>query len=414
MREFKTKSRLVVQKADTCMKLFIRMLITVGVLLLFHTADVKASGWLDCLNYSKDITLGQSVGDKFTGDDYYDETKKHNTYNDFEDYRWKVYKFTLPQDGKLEIKVESSNGNCFHVTSGNINDFVEMYKGDNLISDYPHYNMSIMSANNPAQILRGGMIGGTYNSAYGIYSGSSTCSLSAGTYYLIYRVSESIVKKDYLGNGKYQYTYYSRILSDGYKEDLSYSITLNFTQPVTSVSLNKSEIKLQKGDTATLTATLQPASAIDQSITWSSSDTTIATVSKGVVSAVNPGVARITVTSSNGISASCSVTVIKAKSDSGEDQLSKAKLVAGVTDVTVGKHQMTIHLKKDKKITGYQISYKLKGKKWKKKSSKKAKLIIKKLKSNKTYLIRVRSYIKVKGKTYYGKWSKTMKVKTKK
>ena len=62
--------------------------------------------------------------------------------------------------------------------------------------------------------------------------------------------------------------------------------------------------------------------------------------------------------------------------------------------------------------TGYQIAYRLKGKKWKTKNTSNTILTIKKLKRKKTYSVRVRSYKKVKGKVYYGKWSKIMKIKT--
>ena len=85
---------------------------------------------------------------------------------------------------------------------------------------------------------------------------------------------------------------------------------------VTSVKLSKSKKSLNIGDTFTLTATVKPDNATDKSVTWSSSDTSVATVDEnGVVTAVSEGTATITATASNGVKADCTVTV-KQKGDS--------------------------------------------------------------------------------------------------
>ena len=85
---------------------------------------------------------------------------------------------------------------------------------------------------------------------------------------------------------------------------------------VTGVKLNKSSKSLTIGDTFTLTATVKPNNATDKSVTWSSSNTSVATVDEnGVVTAVAEGTATITATASNGVEASCTVTV-KQKGDS--------------------------------------------------------------------------------------------------
>ena len=85
---------------------------------------------------------------------------------------------------------------------------------------------------------------------------------------------------------------------------------------VTSIKLNKSKKSLNIGDTFTLTVTVKPNDATDKSVTWSSSDTSVATVDEnGVVTAVAEGTATITATASNGVEASCTVTV-KQKGDS--------------------------------------------------------------------------------------------------
>lgn len=79
---------------------------------------------------------------------------------------------------------------------------------------------------------------------------------------------------------------------------------------VTSVTLNQEDLSLEVGKTGKLSATVLPASAADKSITWSSSNTDVASVSRnGTVNAKKAGTAVITATATNGKSASCTVTV---------------------------------------------------------------------------------------------------------
>ena len=78
---------------------------------------------------------------------------------------------------------------------------------------------------------------------------------------------------------------------------------------VTDVSLDKTSLDLEVGDSATLTATVQPSNADNQNVTWSSSDEAVATVANGVVTAVGAGTATITVTTEDGdFTAICAVT----------------------------------------------------------------------------------------------------------
>lgn len=81
--------------------------------------------------------------------------------------------------------------------------------------------------------------------------------------------------------------------------------------PVTGVSLDQMSLTMVAGDNRTLTATVSPSDATDKSVTWSSSNTSVATVSStGVVTAKAGGSATITVTTNDGgKTASCSVTV---------------------------------------------------------------------------------------------------------
>ena len=79
---------------------------------------------------------------------------------------------------------------------------------------------------------------------------------------------------------------------------------------VESVSLDKTSITLTEGDSQTLTATVSPSNATNKNISWSSSNTSVATVNNGKVTAIKAGTATITVTTDDGgKTATCQVTV---------------------------------------------------------------------------------------------------------
>jgi len=79
---------------------------------------------------------------------------------------------------------------------------------------------------------------------------------------------------------------------------------------VNGVSLNNTTLNLIEGNQSTLTASVTPANATNTNVTWSSSNSNIATVNNGVVSAIAPGNAIISVTTvDGGFTATCSVTV---------------------------------------------------------------------------------------------------------
>lgn len=79
---------------------------------------------------------------------------------------------------------------------------------------------------------------------------------------------------------------------------------------VESVTLDRDKLTLVEGQSATLTATVLPDDADDKTVTWSSSNTGIATVDGGKVSAIKEGVAVITARAGQ-MSATCEVTVQK-------------------------------------------------------------------------------------------------------
>ena len=94
------------------------------------------------------------------------------------------------------------------------------------------------------------------------------------------------------------------------------NVSFTVGQPMayaTGISLSNTTLNLTAaGQTATLTATVTPSNATNKNVTWTSSNTAVATVgSTGVVTAVSNGSAVITATTADGtnLSAECSVTV---------------------------------------------------------------------------------------------------------
>ncbi len=82
------------------------------------------------------------------------------------------------------------------------------------------------------------------------------------------------------------------------------------TIAVSGVSLSKTSMTLVEGDSETISATVSPSNATNQSISWSSSPSDVASVDGGKVTALKPGKATVTVTTADGgKTATCSVTV---------------------------------------------------------------------------------------------------------
>ena len=95
---------------------------------------------------------------------------------------------------------------------------------------------------------------------------------------------------------------------------LSATCTIVVTSPVRAISMNKQEAGMFVGESVQITASCSPLDADNTTVSWTSSNNNIATVSKdGKIKAVGAGVATITATTTDGtnLSASCRVTVSK-------------------------------------------------------------------------------------------------------
>ncbi len=85
---------------------------------------------------------------------------------------------------------------------------------------------------------------------------------------------------------------------------------------VSGVSLNYDSLTMQAGKTVVLTATVTPDTALNKEVSWTSSNTSVATVNNGAVTAIKVGTTVITVTTKDGgHTATCVLTVIAKEED---------------------------------------------------------------------------------------------------
>ena len=105
----------------------------------------------------------------------------------------------------------------------------------------------------------------------------------------------------------------------------------------TGISLDKTSATLDLGDTMTFTATVSPSNATNKNVTWSSSNTSVATVANGTVTAKGEGTTTITAITSNGIKTTAAIKV-------------EAKGVK-VTSVTLSKSSVDLNAGETQQIT---------------------------------------------------------------
>ena len=123
-----------------------------------------------------------------------------------------------------------------------------------------------------------------------------------------------------------------------------FSDIVGFAVDTSGITLDNSILELTIGQNITLSATITPDNTTDKTVTWSSSNPTIASVdNNGKVTALAAGTTTITATTSNGLTATCTVTVVPQTGTidgidyeivigSGEDGKDVVKVTGGKTD----------------------------------------------------------------------------------
>ena len=114
------------------------------------------------------------------------------------------------------------------------------------------------------------------------------------------------------------------------------SCTCNVTvadKEITKLTLDTSNASLEVGKTIQLTASRTPADATNVSLTWTSTNESVAVVnSDGYVTGAAEGVANIVCKAPNGIEASCTVTVKKSSSSSSSSSSAASSQVSSKVD----------------------------------------------------------------------------------
>ena len=120
----------------------------------------------------------------------------------------------------------------------------------------------------------------------------------------------------------------------GYSATCAVTVVKKYV-PVLSVTLDRTSVTLEKGQSTTLVATVSPADATDKTVTWTNSDDTVISLVGGKVTALKEGTSTVTAVAGDK-SASCVVTV--------------AKTVVPVTSVTLDKTSETLEKGKSMKL----------------------------------------------------------------
>ncbi len=124
--------------------------------------------------------------------------------------------------------------------------------------------------------------------------------------------------------------------------------------PVQSISLTNTELTIREGHSTDLLAIVRPDDATDKTLTWTSSDETIATVTPegentAIISGLKVGVTIVTAKAANGVYATCTVTVIPVVVD--DIDLNKTKLQMTVGDMETLEATVSPEDATDKTVT---------------------------------------------------------------
>ena len=216
------------------------------------------------------------------------------------------------------------------------------------------------------------------------------------------RETGSHIWEQYLQPG----TYYIKV--EDYDYSGTYKLKWQSLTYVSCIKLKKDMLTLNNGKAYDLLSTVEPSNATNKSLTWTSSNSSVASVdASGKVTAKGTGTATITATSQDGseISASCIVIVPPKK-----EKITKLSCSSS-------SRKIQAQFRGQAGASGYQVMYSSDKSFKKKKSTYIAdytNIVTGKLVKNKKYYFKVRAYYTYKGIGYYGAWSDVKEIRTKK
>lgn len=136
--------------------------------------------------------------------------------------------------------------------------------------------------------------GNWYYDAYAIVNASSNCNTDVRWYSNNTSIATVNASSGYIyAKAPGTTRIYAQSTVDSSKKDYITVTVTSGTICVDSVTLNRSSISLEKGDRYTLSATVCPTNATNKTISWRSTNTSVATVNGGVVTAKARGYAYI-------------------------------------------------------------------------------------------------------------------------
>ncbi len=307
-----------------------RWLVSFIVLLFVYSGSVRAESATEGFDSALSLVFGQEAQEVITSD----RTEQI------------IYKMTMPNDGKLQLLIQSSAAIS-----------VGIYSADGNKLDYMN-DFYYASMDAPAK-------------------GYYIKTMMAGDYYLV-------IQNWFNSSG-----YVSILMGDFSAQ---------------SITLDHTELTVTKGESFTLNATVLPENAENKDVKWSSSNSDVVyAYDSGKLSAWSAGQATITVSSDDNqdVKASCVVTVLpeapenvrlgsssKVKQKSFEITWNKAGGASG--------YKVYLYNKKSKRYKLY-------------KDVKKNSCVIKNLKADTAYKIQVSAYVSVSSKKLEGKRSETLK-----
>lgn len=183
----------------------------------------------------------------------------------------------------------------------------------------------------------------------------------------------------------------------------SWNVNAFQSAAVSSVKLNKTSLNLKNGASYTLRKSILPSNAGNKSVSWSSSNKKVAAVSSGgKVTAKGVGKATITVKTSNGKKAACKVTVRPKTNKIKKLKKSGKKSIKITWSKVSGTTKYQIYMSK-KKSSGF--------KRIKTASARSSSYTKSRLKRDKRYYFKVRSYKKIGKTKHYSSFSKIKSMK---